>query len=103
MTRWPKVPRRVEGLGGSITVKLVRRISVGGELCWGSWDDSTRTICLDSGAHRRHQWTTLFHELTHSGLDDAGLSEQLSDPGNEAICRAMASLHIRLMEDRLSA
>ena len=100
--RWPTIPARVEGMGGPITVRLVKRVRVRGQACWGSWDDSTRTICLESGAPRRHQWTTFFHELTHSGLDDAGLTDLLSDHGNEAICRAMASLHIRLMEDRLS-
>src|SRR5512146_2831499 len=101
--RWPKIPRRLEGMAGPITVKLVRRVRVAGTTCWGSWHSEKRSISLDCGAPREHQWRTLFHELTHSALDDSGCGAQLSEWGNEAICEAMASLQIRLMRDRLAA
>lgn len=101
--RWPKIPTRLEGLAGPITVTLVRRVRVAGVACWGSWQSERRAVALDCGAPREHQWRTLFHELTHSALDDSGLGSQLSEAGNEAICEAMASLHVRLMRERLAS
>ena len=102
-SRWPRIPKRVEGMGGPITVKLVRRVRVEGVACWGSWHSDKRAVSLDCGAPREHQWRTFFHELTHSALDDSGLGAQLSEAGNEAICEAMASLHVRLMRDRIDS
>lgn len=103
LLHWPPVPKRLEGIAGAIRVRLVRRVRVQGDVCWGSWQADKRLVTIDCGAPREHQWTTLFHELTHSALHDTGHTAQLSEAGEEAICHAMASLQTRLMRARLEA
>ncbi len=86
----------VEGAGGPITVRRVKRArSDDGRACWGTWEASRREIQLDSSARREHQWRVLWHELTHAALDDAGLAYLLSDEGNESICEAVATARMR--------
>ena len=98
--RYPPIPCTVHGAGGPIVVKLVDRPKVEGEVCWGSWDDGTRTIELERSARPAHRWRVLFHELEHAAIDDAGLSHLLTDEGQEALCDATASA--RMAELRAS-
>ncbi len=99
---WPPLPTRVEGAGGPITVKRVKRArSDDGKACWGTWDASRREVQVDRSPPRSHQLHTLFHELTHAALDDAGLAQLLSDHGQEAICEAIATARMRELRGTL--
>ena len=100
--RWPKIPRTVPGIGGPIRVQLVKRAMVEGTLCWGTWHAETRTIQLDRTAKPEHRWRTLYHELTHSALDDSGLSYLFSEHGNESLCEAMASARMAELRDAIT-
>ncbi len=99
---WPAIPTRVEGAGGPITVKRVKRArSDDGKACWGTWDASKREIEIDRSPSREYQLHTLFHELTHAALDDAGIANLLSDAGQEAVCDAMATARMRELRGTL--
>lgn len=95
--KWPPLPRRLKGAGGPITVRLVKRVRVEGESCWGSWEPSTRTVRLEKGAPIEHQWRTLHHEWMHAVLHDSGIQELLSEEGQEALCQAIACARIAEM------
>jgi len=92
VTRWPALPKAVQGAGGPIRIKLVTRERADdGRECWGTWEASTRIIRIVRGAPRQHQWRVYHHEWMHSCLDDSGIAQLLSDAGNEALCEAYAS------------
>ncbi len=101
--KWPAIPASVEGAGGPITVRLVKHArSDDGRVCWGTWEAATRTVELDRTASPEHQLRTLFHELTHAALDDAGVAYLLSDEGNETICEAIATARMRELRGSLT-
>lgn len=62
---------------------------------WGTWEPHTRTVEIDTSAPMAHQWRTLFHELAHVALDDAGLSHGMHDDLVEAVCDAIATARMR--------
>ncbi len=100
--KWPAIPASVEGAGGPITVRKVKRArSDDGRACWGTWQADRRTICLDRSAGREYQWKVLFHEMTHAALDDAGVSSLLSEEGQETLCWAMASARMQELRGSL--
>lgn len=89
---WPPLPRIVGGSRGPITVRIVRRVTgEKGEACWGTWEQGRRTVRIERGARREHQWAVLFHELVHAAVDDAGLCHLLSEDAQETLCDAVAT------------
>lgn len=101
-TDWPAIPKRIEGAGGPITVLRVKHArSDDGRACWGTWEAAKREIQIDRSASREHQLRTLFHELVHAALDDAGVSYLLSDEGQETICEAISSARMRELRGSL--
>jgi Zn-dependent peptidase ImmA (M78 family) len=91
MKTLPPLPKTVEAPGGTITIlfKPTLRHPDGTE-CWGLFDSANRTIEIATAtATRRHQWRTLFHELTHAALDDSGISQGMTDVMQETICEAL--------------
>jgi Zn-dependent peptidase ImmA (M78 family) len=95
--KYPALPATVEAPGGTITVLLKPTLRhADGTDCWGLWDASTRTIEIATAtAVKRHQWRTLFHELTHAALDDAGISQGMTDAMQETLCEALATARMR--------
>ena len=95
--KYPALPATVEAPGGTITVLLRPTLRhADGTDCWGLWDASNRTIEIATAtAVKRHQWRTLFHELTHAALDDAGISQGMTDAMQETLCEAMATARMR--------
>ncbi len=92
MARWPQIPASVQGVGGPIRVRMVKRETGDhGELAWGTWEMATRTIRIERGAKPAQRWRVFYHELHHSALDDSGLSELITDAMEEAFCQAVAS------------
>jgi Zn-dependent peptidase ImmA (M78 family) len=97
MKTLPPLPKTVEAPGGTITIlfKPTLRHPDGTE-CWGLFDIANRTIEIATAtATRRHQWRTLFHELTHAALDDSGISQGMPDVMQETICEALATARMR--------
>ena len=102
MSRWPAIPTRVQGAGGPIRVRLVKRpTSDEGDECWGTWCEETRTIHLARGAKPGHRWKTFVHELVHAAVSDTGLHDLLSHDGEEALCNGIAGAAMALLTDLL--
>lgn len=99
MTRktYPRIPDRIEAPGGAVTVtfKPAGKVRDAHHEAWGTWEAHTRSVEIDKSAPPAHQWRTLFHELTHVALDDAGLSNGMPDELVEAVCDAVATQRMR--------
>ena len=65
----------------------------------GLWREMDREIRINHNLPLHQQWITLFHELMHAGLTDAGVDELLRDKPKllEAICDANATARMREM------
>ena len=99
---WPKLPRVMQGVGGPITVRTIKRVrGDDGVIAYGTWDAGARIIRIEQGSKPAHRWRVLFHEWTHAVLDDSGVANQLSEAGNETLCDAMATARIIEMRDQL--
>lgn len=96
--QWPPLPTMVQGLAGPITVKVTVGLKdEGGAELWGSWEQNTRTIEIDSEASPEFRWHTLGHELCHATLGDSGLVNQVEEGLAEALCDAAGSARIAEM------
>lgn len=94
--KYPALPATVEAPGGTITVILKPTLRhPDGTECWGMFDLANRTIEIATTASKRHQWRTLFHELTHAALDDSGISQGMTDAMQETICEALTTARMR--------
>lgn len=91
--QWPVLPRRVQCIGGPITVRRRKglRTAEGDREAWGLWDAENRTIWLVPRLPRELQWRLLYHELFHACLSDSGLENVLPEDGVEALCDASSS------------
>lgn len=96
--KFPVIPTSVQGLGGPITVKLVRApLDEEGEELWGSFTVSTRVIEIESNASSEFRWHILGHELCHAALLDSGLGNTISDAGQEALCDTFGTARVQEM------
>lgn len=95
---WPPLPATVQGLAGPITVRVTVGLKdeEGAEL-WGSWEQHTRTIEIDSEATPEFRWHTLGHELCHATLGDSGHESLIEDKQVEALCDAFGSTRVQEM------
>lgn len=90
--RYPALPNEVEAPGGIVAVEIVDNLDdKPGELVMGHYHMVDRTIRLRKKMRREQQWRTYFHELTHLWLSDAGITNNLTQEGEEAIADAVAS------------
>jgi Zn-dependent peptidase ImmA (M78 family) len=100
--KWPKLPTMVMGAGGPIKVRLIKRVTgEAGEPCYGTWEPSTRTIRIERCGLLQHRHKTLFHELMHATMDDAGLCHLLSPDAQETLCDCVASARMAEMRHAL--
>lgn len=90
MTRWPPLPKTIQGLAGPIRVLRPVRLD---DDDWGGWHPEERVIRVRSTLNREVAWHTMLHELTHAMLDDSGLP--MPDSLVEIFCdtNASAMLH----------
>lgn len=93
--RYPPIPSRVDMPGGTVRVVWASDIMANGHACWGTWDDSTRTVTLDKTMRGVFRWKILYHELAHVVLDDAGISNALTPDMVEVLCDAIATARVR--------
>lgn len=102
--KWPPIPRSVMGAGGPITVKLVDAIEpdagkpVGdNSVTFGIWEGPTRTIRIVKGLDPAFQWSVLQHELVHSALFDAGVTNLLPPEQEECLADAISTARVAEM------
>jgi hypothetical protein len=96
VTRWPALPASVEGAGGPIRVRIVRRPLIeDGVECLGVFRHASRTIVISAQVKGRQRWHTFYHELTHSALTDSGPWNSLTEKQIEALCDAVATQRVR--------
>lgn len=101
--KWPPLPSLVQGAGGPIRVRMVKRAKGDdGEACWGTWQPSTRTIRIERGANPAHRWKTYWHEWMHSAIDDAGLCHLLSAEAQETLADAVATARMAELRGQLA-
>lgn len=94
--RFPPLPKTISAPGGTVTVRRVKAIKLAsGHEAWGTWEPHTRTVEIDLTAPMAHQWRTLYHELAHVALDDAGLHNGMNEELVEAVCDALATARFR--------
>jgi hypothetical protein len=93
--RMKAIPKKVMGLGGWITVKVVPGLTHKKKKVSGLWNARTRTISILAGELPREMRHTLYHELTHAAIYDSGQHNLLSEEGNEALCDMMAMARLR--------
>ena len=93
-----KIPKKVMGLGGPITVKVVPKLRRKKDKLSGLWLPDTREIHLLDQKHSE-MLHTYFHELAHAALYDSGQHNLLSQDGNEAIADLMGMARLRELED----
>lgn len=93
---WPPLPRTVPGLGGRI--KVLRPVQIDAGASWGEWDAEHRTIKVQRSLPPRTALATLYHELVHAALDDAGLEvpPHLVEPICDTVASAMMQAQTRL-------
>lgn len=94
--KYPPLPKELEGPGGTVTIVLTKEpITYESAECWGLYDSEARTITIDARVKPRQRWLTLFHELAHVALIDAGLNNGIADTLHETICDAIATARMR--------
>ena len=95
--KYPKLPTTYMAPGGavSIAVKPAGTVRTEKHDAWGTWEAHTRTVEIDGGASLQHQWKTLFHEMAHAALDDAGACHLFTEKQQETICDAIATARMR--------
>jgi len=90
------LPLEVQGAGGPITIEVVGKCAdEEGAHCWGLWKQAERRVVVERHKSDRHMWATLYHELVHAALDDAGLSHFLTTEQQEALADAIATARVR--------
>lgn len=67
--------------------------------CYGAFGPSQREILLDvsKGTARQHLWQSLWHEVTHLAIWDAGAHEGLTKDQEERICNALGTYLTAMM------
>lgn len=90
-----KVPKKLIGLGGDITVVVEAGLKVRGEKVHGYWDPRSRTIKLNKGNNEHEMEHTFYHEQLHAALDDSGQWNLLTKEGAEALCDLVAMMRMR--------
>jgi hypothetical protein len=94
--KYPALPSSVMAPGGPVTVEIVPKcVDDDGGHCWGLWRQADRKIVVERNAYPRHMWVTLYHEMVHVALDDAGLSNMLTEAQQEGIADAIATARVR--------
>ena len=101
MSTWPPIPKMVRGASGPIKVRLARNVMHEGTECWGTWEPGKRRIDLDKSALPAHQWRTLYHELGHAALDDAGCSNLFTEAAVEMLVEAFATARMQELRGQL--
>jgi hypothetical protein len=91
--KYPPLPKTVTTMLGPVPVELVDKFA--DDDSFGQWHRERRTIEILKGLSREIQWSTLFHEIVHTALDDSGVACVLTEPQQEAICECISTARMR--------
>lgn len=95
----PRLPTKVRGINGIIDVQTVpdfQEARLRDALGTYSWKDDKIEI-LDNLPIEK-QWYIFWHEVTHSWLDEVGMSAVLSRRQIEAVCNCVALGLVSMMK-----
>lgn len=92
-----EIPKLIEFLGTTISIKRMDELTVDGNEAWGSYEAQSRIICISTKTPTDRQWPILFHELSHAILDITGLSHLFSNKQQEAICDSFGNALAQLI------
>ena len=104
-----KLPRNVYSQLGPVPVVMTEGMVKDPNLpSFGMWDEVTRVIKIDPSAHEAAQLSTLFHEMVHVALTDAGANNSMSEQQAETVCdvvgahfaAAVLAGHMKLLDKR---
>ena len=95
----PPLPPCVDTVLGPVPVVIVPKLRAkrkeGGKVqLFGRYRALARTIEISAEATPVMQWQTLFHELAHAVLSDAGLHNAFTDEQQEIICDVVATARV---------
>lgn len=87
---------------GGITYQIMyqEKLVDEGKLVWGHTDYTNATICIDSTLSKSKQRQTLFHEMAHAMLHEAGLDE---DSAREGLVNPLGNMLYQVYEDNKKA
>lgn len=91
-----KLPAFVWSALGPVPVKLVKDLKVSDspteeQEAFGTWDENRRAISIEPTACAPTQIKTLFHEMTHVALNDAGVNNTFNEAAIETVCDVLGS------------
>jgi hypothetical protein len=86
-----RLPRKIGGLSGSITVKLVEDISPEDDRL-GTAVMQSRTILLKQGQDPHCLVNSVTHELMHHALWDSGQHRHMTETQIEAMCDVVGAM-----------
>lgn len=86
------LPSTLPGLGGPITLRIEDNPTNGGREVLGLSDFLQRTLTLRKNLAPAVQAATLYHELFHFALWDAGQHQRLDDELIEVLCDIVGSM-----------
>jgi hypothetical protein len=87
-----KIPARVWSQLGSVDVRHEPGMIENNESpAFGRWSGIKREITIDPAACEHTQLATLFHEITHIALWDAGGENVLTEAQTEYVCDALGA------------
>lgn len=82
-----KLPKTVYSQLGPVPVVLTEGMIKTPELlAFGVWDEVQRQIKIDPAACDPAQLSTLFHEMLHIAMTDAGLNNTFTEQQAETVC-----------------
>jgi hypothetical protein len=90
-----KLPKKVEGLGGAITLRVEEDLS-GPEGCIGRSHFVKRIIELQDELDSATAVATFYHELFHMALYDSGQHHDFDEKQTEKLCDLVGAMMARL-------
>jgi hypothetical protein len=89
--RLPRIPSSVPSVLGPVPVRLDPFAEKNEAETLGAFNFHSRSIRIRDTLPRNAAWQTLFHEMTHIALWDAGAHGQLTEKQEESVCDAVAT------------
>lgn len=91
-----KIPKKVRIMGRDFAVKREPVVLMGSALCFGTVEHGTGTIRLnDSEQDEQHMCVTLWHEILHAVVQNAGLEMK----NEEEVVRAISTGVYQIIAD----
>lgn len=92
MSSFPPIPSEVFSVLGPIPVEQKDLLNDPVDPCLGKFRIGERLIFLDSSLSPASAWQTLWHEVVHVALCDAGIADKLHKAGlEENVCDALGT------------